>query len=99
MAETYNKDEMSQRMKGVVATVKGEFAGLRTGPIFQSDSLYLDCNRTLGSLIRQVDSMNSSPLFDSSAVYDNLNGMAHQAEGTIRDFREHPEKYLRLKVF
>jgi ribosome recycling factor len=31
MAETYSKDEMSQRMKGVVATVKGEFAGLRTG--------------------------------------------------------------------
>ena len=31
MAETYSKDEMSQRMKGVVATVKGEFSGLRTG--------------------------------------------------------------------
>jgi ribosome recycling factor len=31
MAETYSKDEMNQRMKGVVATVKGEFAGLRTG--------------------------------------------------------------------
>ena len=31
MAETYSKDEMNQRMKGVVATVKGEFSGLRTG--------------------------------------------------------------------
>ncbi|MBU6297862.1 MAG: ribosome recycling factor [Alphaproteobacteria bacterium] len=31
MSETYNKDEMGRRMKGVVGTLKGEFAGLRTG--------------------------------------------------------------------
>jgi len=31
MAETYNKDEMMRRMKGVVTGLKGEFAGLRTG--------------------------------------------------------------------
>jgi len=31
MAETYNKDEMDRRMKGCVATLKSEFAGLRTG--------------------------------------------------------------------
>jgi len=31
MADTYNKDEMNRRMNGAVATLKGEFAGLRTG--------------------------------------------------------------------
>jgi ribosome recycling factor len=31
MAETYSKDEIIRRMKGVVTTLKGEFAGLRTG--------------------------------------------------------------------
>ena len=31
MAETYSKDEMLRRMKGAVATLKGEFGGLRTG--------------------------------------------------------------------
>ncbi|MDE2134956.1 MAG: ribosome recycling factor [Alphaproteobacteria bacterium] len=31
MSETYNKDEMIRRMKGVVTGLKGEFAGLRTG--------------------------------------------------------------------
>jgi len=31
MSETYSKDEMARRMKGAVATVKGEFTGLRTG--------------------------------------------------------------------
>src|SRR6476469_9101675 len=31
MAETYNREELTRRMKGAVATLRGEFAGLRTG--------------------------------------------------------------------
>ncbi len=31
MADKYNKDEMSRRMKGALDTLKSEFAGLRTG--------------------------------------------------------------------
>ena len=31
MADAYNKDEMSRRMAGAVATLKSEFSGLRTG--------------------------------------------------------------------
>ena len=31
MAETYNRDELTRRMKGAVATLRSEFAGLRTG--------------------------------------------------------------------
>jgi ribosome recycling factor len=31
MADQYNKDDMSRRMKGAFDTLKGEFAGLRTG--------------------------------------------------------------------
>jgi ribosome recycling factor len=31
MSETYNKDEVNRRMNGAIATLKTEFAGLRTG--------------------------------------------------------------------
>jgi ribosome recycling factor len=31
MADAYSKDEMNRRMNGAVTTLKGEFAGLRTG--------------------------------------------------------------------
>ena len=31
MADVYSKDEMNRRMAGAVSTLKGEFAGLRTG--------------------------------------------------------------------
>ena len=31
MTDAYNKDEMNRRMNGAVATLKGEFGGLRTG--------------------------------------------------------------------
>src|SRR5437660_12663708 len=31
MADVYNKDEISRRMAGAIATLKSELAGLRTG--------------------------------------------------------------------
>jgi len=35
----------------------------------------------------------------TSAVYDNLNGAARQMQQTLKEFRETPRKFLRLKVF
>ena len=32
-------------------------------------------------------------------VYDTLNGMTRELQNTMRDFRQDPKKYLRLKVF
>ena len=65
----------------------------------QSDSLYVDWNRSVIALIRSVDEMNANPLFSTSQTYDNLNGAAREWRDSIRDFREHPQKFLRLKVF
>ena len=48
---------------------------------------------------RQVDQFNASPMLTTSAVYDNLQGMAKELQTTTKDFRENPKKYLRVKVF
>jgi len=45
-----------------------------------------------------VDSLNRSPLLVTSDVYDNLSGAAKEMRDAIRDFREHPQKYLRLNL-
>jgi hypothetical protein len=65
----------------------------------QSDRLYVEWNRSVMSLIQSVDEMNASPLFGTSQMYDNLNGFAREWRDTARDFREHPGRFLRLKVF
>ena len=49
--------------------------------------------------MRTVDEMNASPMLITSETYDNLNGMAREVRGTMKDFRENPQKFLRLKVF
>ncbi|MBZ5626996.1 MAG: MlaD family protein [Acidobacteriia bacterium] len=74
-------------------------ASLRSQEFMRSDRLYVDWNRAAISLIDSVDQMNASPLLNTSAAYDNLNGFAREWRDTVRDFREHPAKFLRLKVF
>jgi hypothetical protein len=43
--------------------------------------------------------MNADPMLVRSETYDNLNGLAKEFRDTVRDFRQDPRKYLRLKVF
>jgi len=43
--------------------------------------------------------MNADPLLNSTALYESLVGSTGEARETIKDFRENPRKYLRLKVF
>jgi hypothetical protein len=32
-------------------------------------------------------------------VYENLNGEARELRDTLREFRQNPRKFLRLKIF
>jgi phospholipid/cholesterol/gamma-HCH transport system substrate-binding protein len=87
-------------------SLRDAFSGLRktvddfrASPWVQSDDLYRQWNRSLASVIQQVDEMNASPLFSSSAAYDNLNGFASEMQNTLREFRQDPRKFLRLKLF
>ena len=50
-------------------------------------------------MIQMVDQMNASPLLTRSDTYEGLNGAVKEIQKTVKDFREHPAKYLRLKVF
>ncbi|HEY2017225.1 MAG TPA: MCE family protein [Bryobacteraceae bacterium] len=72
---------------------------LRASDVFKSDQAYNDWNRSLASLIQMVEQMNPDPLLTRSDTYENLNGMAKEFRDTLRDFRQDPRKYLRLKVF
>jgi hypothetical protein len=46
-----------------------------------------------------VDDFSVNPLMTSTATYESLTGMAKEIEATMKDFRENPKKYLRMKVF
>jgi hypothetical protein len=67
--------------------------------MMQQDDVYAGWNRSLAALIRQVDDFNSTPVFNTSVTYDNLSGAARELRDSMREFRTHPEKFLRIKVF
>jgi len=67
--------------------------------LMQSDDAYVGVNRTLGTLIQDVDEFNRNPLITSTSVYENLNGSLKELQDSLRDFRLNPKKYLRLKLF
>lgn len=72
----------------------GEF---RSSEFLKSDQMYNDWCRGLASLIQNVEHMNANPAIATSETYDNLNGLASEMRDLVRDFRQDPRKYLRLK--
>jgi len=72
---------------------------IRASEFVRSDQPYADWNRMVTSLIQSVDELNANPLLTRTDTYESLNGFARELSHTIRDFHDHPSKYLRIKVF
>lgn len=79
--------------------LRHSIAGVRAGPFLQSDQSYHEWTGKLASWIQNVDKFNANPALGTSLVYDNLNGAAREFRDTLRDFRQNPRKYLRIKIF
>ena len=56
-------------------------------------------NTWVTSFARSVDEFNTGATFGSPQMYESWSGSARELERTMRDFRENPQKYLRVKVF
>jgi ribosome recycling factor len=85
MAESFNKDEINRRMNGAVATLKQEFAGLRTGRASPAllDPVTVDA---YGSQlpINQVGNISTpEPRLLTVQVWDK--GLAKAVDKAIRD--------------
>src|ERR1017187_9748819 len=87
------------KLRSDTEDLRRSIADLRAAEPMRSDTLYTDWNRRLLSLIESVDAFNRGPAMTTSAAYDNLNGFARELQDTVRDFRQNPRKFLRIKVF
>lgn len=88
-----------EQLRSYLVDLRRSLADLQGGEFVQSDRLYADWNRQVASLIRTVDEVNAGSLFHTSLLYDNLNAAAGAMRNTLREFRENPRRYLRLKLF
>ena len=92
-------DAQYAQLRDQMMTFQHSIAGIRSNALLASDQMYRDWSRHLTLLIRSVDEANANPLFSSSEMYDNLAGSAKEARDALREFRQNPSKFLRIKVF
>src|SRR5450432_1776188 len=88
-----------KQLRDSLGNLRSSIADFRKQPFVDSEQSYTGWNRQVALLIRNVDEFNASPMMATPAVYDNLNGAARQMQQTLKEFRENPRKFLRLKVF
>ena len=82
-----------------VADLRRSIESLHGAEMMTSDRAYNDWTRQVAAIVRQVDEFNAGPMLTTSAVYDNLQGMAKEFQATTKEFRENPQKFLRIKLF
>jgi phospholipid/cholesterol/gamma-HCH transport system substrate-binding protein len=88
-----------EQARAQIQDLRKSIANVQSASFISSDETYAGWNRTVAALIQKVDEVNAMSMFSSSEVYDNLNGMAAEAQKTMKDFRQDPKKFLHVKIF
>lgn len=87
------------QMRKAAEDLRASIAGLRASDMVRSEAMYSAWNGRVQALIRSVDDANAGPLFLSSQWYEQLDGAAREMRDSLKDFREDPRKFTRLKLF
>jgi phospholipid/cholesterol/gamma-HCH transport system substrate-binding protein len=95
------RDQIDQVRRTLADLNAGKGAG---GQLLASDAAYIDWNRRAAALIESVDALNYGEggmghLLVNAQAYESLHGMLQNLETTAKEFREDPQKFLRLKIF
>ena len=98
-AEWLSSTKDYEQMRTQVADLRKSIGDLHGAEMLHADGSYRSWVRQAETIIEQVNAMNAGPLLTSPAVYDNLNGMMQELQGSVKEFREDPRKLLRLKIF
>ncbi|HEX3879013.1 MAG TPA: MlaD family protein [Bryobacteraceae bacterium] len=88
-----------EKFRSMLQDLRTSISGIRAGAFFKSDDAYRGANTTVASIARQIDIINASHMMNVADAYETWNGAASEMQKSLKDFRENPKKYLRLKVF
>jgi phospholipid/cholesterol/gamma-HCH transport system substrate-binding protein len=88
-----------EQARSLVQELDRAVRDIHASEFVQSDAAYQAWNGLAVSLIQRVDEFNAGTWFANSATYDNLTMGIGELGKTVKEFREDPAKFLRLKVF
>jgi hypothetical protein len=101
--EQYN--EVLRQLSGLRSSLADANAGKgKWGGMLQDDAGYRQITHLLSDTDALIASLNAGEgtggrLLANAQLYESLNGSLRRMEEFLRDFREHPQKYLRVKPF
>jgi phospholipid/cholesterol/gamma-HCH transport system substrate-binding protein len=78
---------------------KGKFSSM-----LRDDTAWTQASRLLKQIDQTIAALNAGEgtagrLLSNAQVYESLNGSLRSLEALLRDLRENPRKYLRVKPF
>lgn len=88
-----------EQLRSALTGLRQGISDARSADMLKTDAAYRDWNSMLASLTRQVDDVNGSRLLNATDLYEEWTGTLLEMQKGIKDFRQDPRKYLRLKVF
>lgn len=99
MGRLLRDDRQYTQLRNQAANLRKSIGDFRAQAFFATDDLYNSWTRGLGSLVGQVDRINTSSAFSNSAGYENLNGTLREWRNSIHEFRTSPGKFMRINIF
>jgi phospholipid/cholesterol/gamma-HCH transport system substrate-binding protein len=97
LGQTLRDSQQWEQARTQVTDLRNSIASMRKMEWMNSDAAYQGWIRQTRTIMQSVEAFNSSPMLTSSAVYDNFNGMAKEVQGSMKEFRENPKKFLRVR--
>jgi len=92
-------DDQYNQLASQLATLRQSIGNVKTNNFLTSDDMYNAWNRELESFLQKMDEFTISPLLTSTDMYENLTGLASELRDNVREFRQDPQKFLRIKLF
>jgi phospholipid/cholesterol/gamma-HCH transport system substrate-binding protein len=105
LRDTAQYDQIRDQIAQVRHTLADLNAGKGTGgELIVSDAAYVEWNRRVAAWIENVDGLSSGEgamgrMLSNAQTYESLNGALRELQSTMKEFREDPQKFLRLKLF
>jgi phospholipid/cholesterol/gamma-HCH transport system substrate-binding protein len=105
----YASDELYNSALSKVSDVRKSIADARAqiakiAPELRDDERYVKLQRELASMDEKLAALNrgegrGGELLTNPQLYESLTGSLKKLQALLKDFRENPRKYLRMKVF
>lgn len=99
MGQFLRDNAQYDQLHAQIVSLRKSIADVRGSAFITSGASYEQWNKNLSAVIRQVDEFTVSPMLSRTDMYESLAGLAKEVEQSMRELRQDPKKYLRIKIF